>query len=886
MQNIKQNISYAEQYNINASNYSDVLIAEFSFSMRTYNGLFQNGIKTVEQLLNSTESEVAKLKNVGSKCLEEIHQYISSLDSKEYLIASDTFKENITFIPTVFKQNFVAISKGDFLVFNNLNEDEEQILCSFKEAYEILDKELIKQCCFAPQTVVSIINMFNHFVKQNDMFADNKACLIEQVNHLPNNVQNATISYVLELSGISLETVKLEETDKSLSIRNYIFNLSQINNEKAHQLSCALKWCNFSIEKELSELFEMLYKKSNMQITVKMRSVGHTLEETGAVLGVTRERVRQIEQKSKKIFTGWNRKYKILHQISLIRSGDTVLSETELEKYFGDNFSQIIWLLKDSKGDFVYDKQLEMFIGGGEEISSRGQLFLDSLPDVFNQNKLQDFLNNAHDEWDLPTEVVKKAITENYNFTGNTYHRTRLSLTSMYTEILNKYYKSGLHIYDPKELQLFREHIKEQFGDVKLPTNDRAISARLSDIGILCNRGTYRPKEKEYLPKSVTDKIYQYISTNESPVFLMNTLFSIFEDDLLPYGIDNKYFLQGILRSLYENEFIFLKDYISKNGNVTTIHSEIVNFIKKSNFPVSKSEIQLKFPGVTDILISLAVTETGVLNYFGEYLHASKLNISTEEKAWLKSIVTLVLSDDKSHHIKEIYDIISYEREEILSRNAIIFQYRLYSLLEYLFKDTFQFSRPYISNFGVSIEYPSEVLHDFIYNENTVTISDITSFAKEINFQISSILDFLNSCNDSYLIINSKQIARLEYINIDDTIAFKVEEALLQFVDVTIPINEITNLSLLPILNIPWTDWLVYSVLNKWSTKFEVAASSNQFRMAIPLVSPIGKMCADKFRYLSASQTEILSIPDDLDDIDNLIVDVIKNELFEVNYEL
>lgn len=881
MYNGQQKATYGEQYNISPYYYNHISIAELPFSVRTINALIHANIKTVEQLLYKTEAEISEIKNIGSKCLEEIKEYVLSIDSSRLFIAQNNSVR--IDIPIIFKENIDAIVHGNFSIFSGLSDDEKVALEKFKEAHQFLDTELIERCCYLPETVVPIINMFNQFIYENDKNTERLKHLNELVDLLPGAIKEASLLSVLNISATTQITIVAEKINKQISIDDYVSNLVQISNDEYCQLVEVLQWCNFDIKHELSELYRLIYKKSNMETVVKMRSNGNTLEETGIELGVTRERVRQIEQKAKRIFAQWNRGSKVLNKVSLLCGGDVVLAQNELEDFFCEHTPQMIWFLKDSEGDYIYDKQLNMFIAGGEELSSRGQLFLDSLPDVFHKNILQGFLKVAQTEWELPTEAVEKAVKENYNLTGNTYHRTRLSLTSMYDETLKKFYISGLHIYDPEELRVFRERVKELFGDVKLPQNNRALSARIADICILCGRGKYMPKQKEYLPKELTDRIYKFICESNSSIFLMNTLYSIFEDELICFGVDNKYFLQGILRSLFEDEFVFSRDYISKSGNVTTIHSEIVNFIKQSQYPVTKTEIQAEFPGVTDILISFAVSEPEVLNYFGEYLHANKLSVSKGEKEWLRITTSNILSDNKAHHAKEMFDFINIERPEILSRNGATFQFSLYSILEHLFNGMFQFSRPYISNLGVNIDRPGEVLHDLIYSEDEIIISEITSFAKENRFQIPSILDFLNNCNDNYLIVDSKKLASFDYIKINQDSALEIENILLQSVKKTMPIKDLDRISLLPPLNVPWTDWLVYSVINKWGTRLEVNTSSNQFRMAFPLISPIGEMNVDAFKDVVITENEVLITPDDLDDIDNLIADIIEDELLEVD---
>jgi sulfatase maturation enzyme AslB (radical SAM superfamily) len=41
---------------------------------------------------------------------------------------------------------------------------------------------------------------------------------------------------------------------------------------------------------------------------------------------------------------------------------------------------------------------------------------------------------------------------------------------------------------------------------------------------------------------------------------------------------------------------------------------------------------------------------------------------------------------------------------------------------------------------------------------------------------------------------------------------------------------------ILPKINIEWNEWVIYSIINKWSTKYLVITSNNQLRAAEPLI--------------------------------------------------
>lgn len=85
----------------------------------------------------------------------------------------------------------------------------------------------------------------------------------------------------------------------------------------------------------------------------------------------------------------------------------------------------------------------------------------------------------------------------------------------------------------------------------------------------------------------------------------------------------------------------------------------------------------------------------------------------------------------------------------------------------------------------------------------------------------------------------------------------------------------------MPKINVPWTEWLLYSVLNKWTHKISVSTSSNQFRMAVPLIAPIGEMDIGAFADININKHNNLIKIDNLDDIDSLLEDILDDTMLE-----
>ena len=152
---------------------------------------------------------------------------------------------------------------------------------------------------------------------------------------------------------------------------------------------------------------------------------------------------------------------------------------------------------------------------------------------------------------------------------------------------------------------------------------------------------------------------------------------------------------------------------------------------------------------------------------------------------------------------------------------------------------------------------------------DTMEIADISTYARKNYHQINNILDFLDSCNDTHLLINVSEIASIDIIGITVEDVIDIEKILDKEVTTTIPINNLKCVHLFPKLNVPWNEWLIYSVIKKWGERYEVKASEAQLKQAVALIAPKGKLCTEIIDNIS--DNEKLAIADDLSNIDDLI---------------
>lgn len=868
-------LTLGDKYGMDPEDYVDLEVASIPFSVRVSNVLMRNEITTVALLLQKTEEQLQNLRNFGRTCTEEIESRLVALREERRPKARKFTSE---------EYRLMASGDFSFIVVEELVESDSRFVANCIEAQSALGEELACACIDNPEQILPILNMVREFGQRIIWQKKLETVLAEVPSHRKNN---QAIAYI--------NTFTRHENERKILLELYpapdapLCAIANSNNLDPFSLSLSMRfltWCKYDLRDEIAHLFSVLYPNERNQQVVQLRAQKKTLDQIGKKFRLTRERIRQLERKMQRSFNARQSRIKIISKINADKNNSTIVTSADIAAYCSNHLQELLFLLHNCESsNFTYDKDLDIFIVGDDDIHERAMTFVEKLPDIIPCKNIPQYYQEAKDDYDLPQEMVDKAIAESYKLTGEVYHRTVLSLANIYTEILKEHYPDGIDAYDPETITSFRKLIFDKYGSVKLPENDRALSARIAGICILCGRGRYRIKKDQYIPKKLAQQIYNYIEDSDMDIFMTNTLFAIFEKELRKYGVDNKYYLQGILHELFSESFTFTRDYISKDPSITSIYSSIVNFIRDADYPVNKDQILLRFPGISEITINIATSDPDILNYFGAYYHAESIVITSDEKSYLDRVTKHVIADGGIHHASEIYDIVNAEKPVVFTRNFAMFPFSGFSILEWLFRDKYQFARPFIAKKGVDITRPTERLHDFVYTKNHVTVSEISAFIKETRLYVQSLLAFIDECNDKYLLTDSEMLQLIENTGIDAAVAEKVEKTVLTEIHKTATIRSLQCWNLLPTIKVPWTEWLVYSALKKWGKHIEVAPSNIQFRLAVPLVAPKGKM--DTTPYVEAYKTSVQSKQDsavailDLDNIDDILADILADDAFE-----
>ncbi len=864
-----------EIYGYDPNDYRYLNVTDLGFSQRLGNRLLNHKIFTVADILMKNYFDYKEIKGFGQGCFHELNVYLDSLENLRYEKEKIKYEINL-FTLYKYKDN---ILNGDFSFVDNLQMDESilSILEMFKNGHVLLGRELIDACIHQTEYVVQLMETIEKYINVTSIKLNSEKYLQSLPKHRAENKVLTIINAFGDIKEVKDNLISYCDREDML-LKEFVMKNYCNSNSNNPFLFKFFKWCNYNINQDIRSFFVDVIKNDRMLLIIRMRAERKTLELIGNTVGITRERVRQIEKKIYRYFNTWQKKSRILFKIIAEQKDECVIMASTLMEYSGGYKNEFLYLLRNNVPTGVsYNKQLDIFVIGEEDIIERLQAYVDDLPDAFGEHKIAEYVEFAIG-YDLPEELVFKAINESYRKTGDTYHRTRLTRVLMYADILSRFYPDGIWIYNSDELEKFKEKLIQEYGNIEF-TSKRAISARLGDVGILCGRGRYCSKKERYISSELANKIHTYIIESDMPIFLTNTLFSVFENELRTENVNNKYYLQGILRELYGEEFIFRRDYISKDESVTSVYTEVVNYIKNSPYQVSKQDIFNAFPGITEIVVNISVSDTDIINLFGNYMHSSRLKLSKNEIGYIEKITNKYVMGGRMCHCRNIYDFIMHENPTILTNNNIETPFSMFSLIELLFRDNYNFVRPFIAERGNIIDKPNDQLKEIILNSDIIEIYDILEFSRKWNFQINSILGFLNNCNDTHLLINDKEIASIEYIGIDKNYAKYIESLIIKEINGTVEISELSCINNLKEINVSWNEWLIYSILLKWSTLLEVASSSNQFRMAVPVVAPKGKLNQKNLNNISKDSSGSFSQADDLEKIDDLIEDYILKEL-------
>jgi len=607
-------MAYFELYGINPDEYLEIDILSLGLTDRLSAKLKQNGFNTVEKILRAKRSDIQALKGIGAKQIANIESELKIFLSNylELNHENNVNKDAVKIILT----NKERIISGDFSFKIGMPQDIVNIIEKYEHTYNDLSSETVLDIVVDTDKYKNILKYLTFVSKKYNIFSVSRNNTFKCLELVPKEYLNKpAYSFILATLSKNDAEILLKITDMKkakLCFLPYLLDMEMI--KESDLISKVYTRCNFNIFNSINYIINELQSNEMQKIILNMRAEGFTLDQIGQQYGKTRERIRQIEAKARRKFEHWDSCNKIILKISALLNSKNVIESKEIVSLLENYGEEFIYLLKNSEQNYYrYFSDIDSFIIEENGELDHALLIVQSLPDIIDNDDVLLFSKKTYEEHGISEDIFKAAINFKYKTSGKIFYKITLTTTKIYLYIIQKYYPNGIFLYDRDVIKEFRTKICNEFGEVNIAANDRALRARVADNCIMCDKGKYMIKKKSYISDELLSEILSYIENEKKSVIMLNSIFVLFENSLFVNGINNRYFLQGILKEYLSDKYSFTRDYLFKDKNMSSFYNEVINYICKFDYPITKKQINDAFPGITEIVLSFSVGDENIV---------------------------------------------------------------------------------------------------------------------------------------------------------------------------------------------------------------------------------------------------------------------------------
>gem|GEM_PF-3174314 len=811
-------------------------IENLNLSVRSYNCLTKSGFDIIGKLLDVTEDELLKIKNLGQSSLDEIKEKINAVTQGSFVIkdhAKSTSKEADIFcgddreiyLDIPIKELELSVRSYNCL-FNSGITMASQLL-------KLTEKELFNIQFMGRKSVKEIMNKIKQisFVTKTDITLE--CCKVNFLENTKNQLVSAYKRINVRLLNCKIEPLLLAYTRDEIAINQlrtiiehsvHIFELEQAieccyQSSEAVPLLSFLKWLHIDIDEILNNFLVSQNKGKSIKV-MSCRAAGGTLESAAQILGVTRERVRQIEKKCQSAFDALNTRSRILFFVSALSDNKQLLAEQDVKGAIQcEHINTIIYLLKNSDTQYcMYSEKLHCFVLG--ENNGFDQIINDLIqdaPELITKDGIYRMIEECADIAGIDSDLVFKIVVRSFRNYGKYYSKSKLSNTEMYNFALKNYFIHGYKIDDEIEVSRLRKYIAETFGDVNLPGNTHTIDARIMDIGILCDRGTYRSNHDTERYIDIVKKIDKFIDSSDRISLSFHEIFEVYKEELITsYGVNNRFHMQGILKYYLKSSYFFSRDGIAKD-NKSGIVSEITEAVKV-NGQITTAELRVRFSGITEGMLFQALSRCQeVINISdGVYEHISALNLIEQDND-MKEYLSLIVNETpvSTRKLIELYYI---KYPDFLSRNNIYSYTKLFSVLKYMFSDKFKFSRPFIGKSDIAEITNIGMVRNYIKGRSAVEFDELIDYCNKNHINVFSWSNMIREIEDEFIRNDANELVSIEILDIDDGKIKTIKDSVLNAISHTgyISVRNIESFIFYPDINIRWTGYLLKAIVQKY----------------------------------------------------------------------
>lgn len=584
--------------------------------------------------------------------------------------------------------------------------------------------------------------------------------------------------------------------------------------------------------------------KDSAKVSMLRRCNGATLEEIGGELRVTRERARQILEKTCRKLVGTAE----LVAESLLSSDKAVFSFSSLMKLFSTEESAKYCKLVLQESEYIhYLKFCDSFINTAvcgtdiegklkefaEEIIGEGINFFDNLELIESELKKHDL--NYFDAVDIMNFLIHKR----YRFYGDYVIKASQPYAIVCHDAVQKYFRFDIKLdsdENNEDMRKLRGIIAKYYHGLPLPPNNRALTAGMTRDAfklILSGRGRYCPIEKVIYSVSLFEEIRNFVRVSSQTTFYYAELFSHFQGRLLAEtNIDNSSFLHGMLKFLYPIEFDYERDLMTKIGELRQdVDDRLSKLLLNNGCSLTKADIKRAIPGINDFVITFSVMRSPELIQwdYNEFNHIDNISVTQRERFLLyDAIKTQTELHDGYCSDTLLFNAVKGVCEDFLSKNNISNPQNLYYVASYFFDGDFRFRKPHIlsEKFPVREIMATNIAQVLLHCETDLNYEKYCRLAADIGWAGGTVFSIFAELEKDFIRVSESDYVRKNYFGISQSLINSLSELLRRFVNKSgyYALCSIFDYEAFPKCSYKWNGFLLESLITEYNTGFRIVS--------------------------------------------------------------
>ncbi len=601
---------------------------------------------------------------------------------------------------------------------------------------------------------------------------------------------------------------------------------------------------SFITQEHIDQVLKKLKIKPKYLEIIKKRGLifdkeRRTLDELGKEYGVTRERIRQIESSTKtrifRCFNAYSFENHFLKYCFNVPLNDNLgYCDLKTLKEFINNedyFTILAISASNPKSTLKLSSEYEIIYDS--EITSLDELINDA------KKKMGKLVNSSL----VNLDSFKKTVLKNFYLTKDekVYRLRGFTSVDVLNLAIERYFPNGYHINQLSENDDFiylKKMMKEGFGMETFIWTPRNVSALLerNPNCILIDKGLYQLKSRcASLSEDLKKRINDFILSNP-PIVYYITIYTQFKDELESLGVDNYFYLKGLIDPTLPAGVYSKRNYIQVGENKTTAVDNTIKYMRSFPGVFSLSDLEEAFPGVkTYTFMQYAYQERNRGLMFlpnNRFLYIERLDISKQTKEDYKEFLLSLFSEFKVSLLtsSKVYSLLTERRPDIIEGLKIADDsYILFSITEQLYKDSFYFRRPY---FSLENNANSDHLLEYIYTLEKFNKDDLVNYAKATGLKILNYLQLINKCYEDYVQVDKFTFVRKDVFSITDEDIEKCRLFALENLEYASQFSllEADRTSNLPSLSIPCNGYLLAGIYRTFlNDQFKIVMTGSEY---------------------------------------------------------